>query len=492
MRLTERIAHAWNAFTSPEIPLTDSYLDSMSRPTRKYAPRTNASAFTGSIFNRIALDVALTTFEHVRENPDNEDLEPIPSGLNYCLNTEANIDQTGVAFIHDIVYSMFDDGAVVVVPVDTTISPIKSGGFDIQTMRVGSPVDWRSENVKVRLYNEKTGKMEDIWLPKHTVAIIENPLYAVINEPNSTLQRLLRKMSLMDAFDEVVGAGKLDIIIQSPHPIRNKTQRENAEKRIQSVDEQLRVGKHGIAYIDGTERITQLNRAANNQMLESVKVLTEQFYNQLGLTPKIFDGTASETEMRNYYARTIDPIVTFIVKEMERKFLTKTARTQGHKINTYRDIFKLVPVEQIVSLGDAFRRNEVATSNEIRKLIGLKVSNDPLADQLSNPNLYDHGPGEEDMIGGLGVAEEEGPESTLDQLIENTLSDPELEEMEEELPLEEQSKLDGLLEGTLFKTDKPQPPAFKPTYKPPQPTRYDDMITEILKAPRKSKKNKRK
>lgn len=389
LTFTERFNHAWNAFLNPISNPGGSYVDPNAYAQRRWAPRTQASTFSASIYNKIAIDVAMTTFQHIREDKKTEDIRIIESGLNYCLNTEANVDQSGISFIHDIAYSLLDEGSVAVVPIDTTISPSIAGSFDIQTMRTGKILEFRTGHVKVKLYNDQTGRNEELWLPKKMVAIIENPLYAVVNEPNSTLQRLLTKMNLVDNFEAMVTSGKLDLLIQLPHAVRTDKQVEQAVERIQRIEKQLEKGSHGISYIDGTEKVVQLNRPANNQLIESINILTEQFYNQIGLTPKVFDGTANESEMRNYYNRTIDPIVSFIVAELERKLLTKTARTQGHKIQAYRNNFKLVPVEQIINLGDTFRRNQIATSNEIRKLVGFKVSNDPLADQLSNPNIAD-------------------------------------------------------------------------------------------------------
>ena len=387
MNIVDRLKHAWNAFN------TTATFPPWSEPSvysyRKRSTNPTTSAFASSIYNRIAIDVAMTTLRHVKENKENEDLTDIDSGLNYCLNVEANTDQTGVAFLHDIVYSMFDEGAVAIVPVETTINPKVSGSYDITAMRTGKILEFRTGHVKLKLYNEKSGRFEDIWLPKSMVAIVENPLYAVVNAPNSTLQRLLNKMSLVDNFDEVASSGRLDIFIQLPYAIKTERQQKMVKDRLNQIEDQLKTGNHGIGYLDGTEKVVQLNRPSQNNLLENVKLLTEQFYNQLGLTQKVFDGTASEAEMRNYYNRTIDPIIEFIIKEFERKFLTKTARTQGHKIDAYRNNFKLVPVEQIINLADTFRRNQVATSNEIRKLVGFKPSNDPLADQLSNPNIAD-------------------------------------------------------------------------------------------------------
>lgn len=428
LTITERLAHAWNAFQNTSVTPPDNYVDSNAYSQRRWSRRTEVSSFSAAIFNKIALDVAMTTIQHVKEDKKTEDITIIDSGLQYCMNTEANIDQSALAFIHDIAYSLLDEGSVAVIPIDTTINPKVSGSYDIQTMRTGKILEFKTQNVKVNVYNDSLGRNQEIWLPKTMIAIVENPLYAVVNEPNSTLQRLLGKMNLIDNFDNMVSSGKLDILIQVPYGIRTDNQAKQAEKRLANLEKQLTQGQHGIAYIDGTEKVVQLNRAANNQLLESVKILTEQFYNQMGLTPKVFDGTAGEAEMRNYYNRTIDPIISFIIKEMERKFLTKTSRTQGHKLQAFRNNFRLVPVEQIVNLGDTFRRNQIATSNEIRKLVGFKVSNDPLADQLSNPNIADKNQNPEQ-----GGALPKNPEEEERKMIEAKM----IEEEEKELKKEE-------------------------------------------------------
>lgn len=405
MKLQDRLLHAWNAFNSGTAvtPLWDRPVDSNAMATRRTTRRTTSSSFTSAVYNRIALDVAATTLEHVKEDPKTEDRTVQKTGLNYCLTVEANIDQTNLAFIHDVVYSMFDEGQVAVVPVDTSTDPKKPGVFDVDSMRVGRILEFRTRSVRVRVYNDKIGRNQDIWVPKASTAIIENPLYAVINAPNSTLQRLISKMNLMDNFEEMAASGHLDVLIHLPYAVRTELQVKQAEKRMKQIEDQLEKGKYGIAYLDHTEKVTQLNRAAQNQLLEVIKNLTDQFYNQLGLTQNVFNGTASETEMKNYYSRSIDPIVDYIVAEYYRKFLTKTARTQGHKIVAYRDNFRLVSAEQIINLGDTFRRNQIATSNEIRKLVGFKPSNDPLADELANPNLTAPNRGE----GPAPAAEEE-------------------------------------------------------------------------------------
>jgi hypothetical protein len=385
MRMTDRIKHAWNAFTDKQA-FTYDYGYSSSRPTHKQLMFFNTSSYVSSIYNRIAMDVSMTGFKHVKINPENEDITDMTTGLNQCLTVEANIDQTHIQFIQDLVYSMFDEGVVAVVPVDTTINPTVSGAFDINSLRVGKVVNWFPKHVEVKLYNENTGQPEQIVIEKKNVAIIENPLYAVVNDENSTLKRLIRKLNVLDNEDD---AGRLDLLVSVPFGIKTETQRNLAEKRIQDIEAQLVTGRHGIAYIDGTEKVMQLNRPVNSQLPEQINNLSQQFYNQLGLTQNVFNGTASETELRIYYSRTIDPIVDNIIAEFNRKFLTKTARTQGQAITAYRDFFKIVPIEQIAQLGDAFRRNGIASSNELRKLIGLRPSNDARADELFNPNIAD-------------------------------------------------------------------------------------------------------
>jgi hypothetical protein len=385
MRVTDRIKHAWNAFTNND-RLTYSYGYSSSRPAYKNTIFFNTTSYVSSIYNRIAMDVSMTKFKHVKTNEDGEDIADMTTGLNNCLTVEANIDQSHIQFIQDLVYSMFDEGVVAVVPVDTTLNPSETGSYDINSVRVGRIVNWFPKHVEVNLYNENTGQNERIFIEKKNVAIIENPLYAVVNGENSTLKRLIRKLNQLDNEDD---AGRLDVLISVPYSIKTETQRALAEKRIHDIESQLSSGRHGIAYIDGTEKAMQLNRPVNSQLPEEINNLSQQFYNQLGLTANIFNGTASEAELRIYYSRTIDPIVNNIVAELNRKFLTKTARTQGQAIKSYRDLFSIVPVETIATLGDTFRRNGIASSNEMRKFIGLKPSSDARADELFNPNIAD-------------------------------------------------------------------------------------------------------
>lgn len=388
MGLKTRIQHAWNSFIN-EPQSYVSFGTSSWTPNNKRITTFGSESFVSSIYNRIAMDVSMATLRHVKVDKKTEDVTVIESGLNNCLNVEANIDQTGIQFIHDIVYSMFDEGVIAVVPVDTTISPNVSGSYEIDTMRVGKIVQWYPKHVRINLYNEKTGQNEDVVLPKSIVAIIENPLYAVMNAPNSTLRRLVTKINQLDALDEESVSGKINLIVHVPYGIKSTTQKKMAEDRIKDVESQLSLGKHGITYMDSTEKITQLNRSIESNLPETVDRLMKQFYNQLGLTQTIFDGTASEEELRIYYSRTVDPIIEHIVAEFNRKFLTKTARTQGHEIEYYRDMFKFVTVEMLSSLGDTVRRNSILTSNEVRKILGVKPSNDPRADELFNPNIAD-------------------------------------------------------------------------------------------------------
>ena len=388
MKITERVKHAWNAFNNKEEHLIVKG-SSSSRPSHRNVVSFNSTSYVSSIFNRIAMDVSMTRFKHVKIDATTEDVKDLDTGLNYCLNTEANIDQTHIQFIHDLVYSMFDEGVVAVVPVDTTINPEQSGSYDINTMRVGKIVNWFPRHVEVDLYNDRIGMNERVTLEKKNIAIIENPLYAVVNDNNSTLRRLITKLKSLDDIESSGSMGRLDLLISVPYGIKTKSQRELAESRIADIENQLTKGRNGIAYIDGTEKVTQLNRPANDQLLESVKDLTRQFHNQLGLTENVFNGTANESELRTYYNRAIDPIVETIVAEFSRKFITKTARKQGHTIEHYRDMFKTVSVENIAKLGDVLRRNSIATSNELRRIIGMKPSNDPKADDLFNPNIAD-------------------------------------------------------------------------------------------------------
>ena len=389
MKVTNRIKHAWNTFTTNDQLLNYDRGPSSSRPAHKYITFFNTSSYVSSIYNRIAMDVSMTGFKHVKVNLKNEDVADVLSGLNNCLTVEANGDQTHIQFIQDLVYSMFDEGVVALVPVETTLNPEVSGSYDINSLRVGKIVNWFPKHVEVNLYNDNTGQNERIIIEKKNCAIVENPLYAVVNDENSTLKRLIRKLNQLDDIDAIAASQRLDLVISVPYGIKTETQKRMAESRIKDIEAQLASGRNGIAYVDGTEKITQLNRPANPQLLETIKNLTNQFYNQLGLTENIFNGTASESELRFYYSRTIDPIVDNVVAELKRKFITKTARTQGHTIVAHRDMFKTVTVETVAALGDSFRRNYIATSNEIRKIVGLKPSNDPRADELFNPNIAD-------------------------------------------------------------------------------------------------------
>lgn len=391
MSIVDQIKHAWNAIVSGRQPVGQDYgyVSSVPRHSSSVNSRFNSQTYVASIYNRIAIDVSMTNFRHVKVLPENEDESIMDSGLNECLSVEANMDQTPNQFLQDLVYSLFDEGVVAIVPVDTTINPNISGGYDINTLRVARIRQWFPKHVELELYNESTGQNENIVLSKDIVAIIENPLYAVVNQENSTLKRLVAKLNEVDRIDARSSAGRLDLLITVPYGVKTALQREQAKDRISSIEAQLINGRHGIAYIDATEKITQLNRPANDQLLESAESLTQEFYNQLGLTESIFNGTANEHQLRTYYNRTIDPISEAIVQEMTRKFLTKTGRSQGQKIVHHRDLFEMVQVEQIVNLGDAMRRNGIMTSNEIRKVIGLRPSDDPRADDLFNPNIAD-------------------------------------------------------------------------------------------------------
>ncbi len=386
---TSRLKHAWNAFFNKDP--TDYYKNVGTsytyRPDRPRLTRGNERSIVTSVYNRLALDTSSVSIQHVRLDENNRFLSVIDSGLNNCLTVEANLDQTGRAFIQDIVMSMLDEGSVAIVPVDTTFNPEITGSYDILSMRTGQILEWYPSHVKVRVYNEKTGRKEDIVVPKNTVGIVENPLYAVINEPNSTMQRLIRKLNLLDVVDEQSSSGKLDLIIQLPYVIKTEARRQQAENRRKDIENQLAGSKYGIAYTDGTERITQLNRSVENNLMKQIEYLTSMLYSQLGITQSILDGTADDKTMLNYYNRTIEPILSAIVDEMKRKFLTKTARSQLQSILFFRDPFKLVPVNEISEIADKFTRNEIMTSNEIRQIIGMKPSDDPKADELRNKNL---------------------------------------------------------------------------------------------------------
>lgn len=357
------------------------------RPDRPRFSRGNEKSIVTSVYNRIALDVSAMDIKHCRMDVDGRYLEDIKSDLNNCLTLEANIDQTGRAFMQDVVMSMFDEGCVAIVPIDTDTNPDQNGSYSIYTMRTGKIVEWFPAHVKVSVYNERRGRREEILMPKQSVAIIENPLYAVINEPNSTMQRLIRKLNLLDYVDEQSGSGKLDLIIQLPYIVKSEARRAQANERRAEIEKQLTGSKYGIAYTDGTEKITQLNRPVENNLMKQIEYLTNMLYSQLGITQAVLDGTADEKAMLNYYSRTIEPIVLAITDEMKRKFLTKTARTQNQTITAFRDPFRLVPVNDIAEIADKFTRNEIMTSNEIRQKIGMKPSDDPKADQLINSNI---------------------------------------------------------------------------------------------------------
>ena len=389
--LITRLQHGWNAFIGRDptnyVPRFDIGYSSSYRPDRVRLTRGHERSIVTSVYNRIAIDVASVNIEHVRLDYDGRFIETIDSGLQNALTLDANIDQTGRAFVIDLVMSMFDEGCVAVVPTDTTSNPVNSNAYDILTLRTGKVVEWYPEHVKVRLYNERTGRQEEIVLPKKMVAIIENPLYAVMNEPNSILQRLIRTLNKLDLMNEQNASGKLDLIIQLPYVVKSEARREQAEHRRKEIESQLVGSKYGIAYTDGTERITQLNRAVENNLWTQVKELTSMLYNQLGLTQAIFDGTADEKQLTNYYNRTVDPILSAITEEMMRKFLSKTARTQGQAIRYFRDPFRLVAVNDIAEMADKFTRNAILSSNELRAEIGFKPVNDERADELSNKNL---------------------------------------------------------------------------------------------------------
>jgi len=384
-----RIKNAWNVFMNkdPSIEYRDYGIGYSYRPDRPMFTRGNERSIVTSVYNRIALDVSSVAIRHVRLDNNNRYLEDINSGLNNCLSLEANVDQTGRAFIQDVVMSMFDEGCVAIVPVDTDINPNVSDSYKINSMRTGKILEWKPRHVKVRLYNDLTGRKEEVIAPKDIVAIIENPLYAVINEPNSTMQRLIRKLNLLDVVDEQSSSGKLDLIIQLPYIIKSEARRQQAENRRRDIERQLSGSKYGIAYTDGTEHITQLNRSVENNLMKQIEYLTSMLYSQLGITTSILDGTADEKTMLNYNNRTVEPILSAIVDEMKRKFLTKTARTQHQSIMFFKDPFKLVPVNDIAEIADKFTRNEIMSSNEIRQIIGMKPSNDPRADELRNKNL---------------------------------------------------------------------------------------------------------
>lgn len=392
--LGKRLTHAWNAFQARDETNQDVYVHqdmgffgSTINPARIRMSPGNERSMLTSITNRIAMDVASFNFQHVLVDEDGQYLETVNDPLNQCLRVEANKDQTGRVLIQDIVMSMFDEGSVAIVPVETSIDPMLSGSYNIFSLRTGKIIDWYPNFIRVEVYNDRTGRKERLLMPKNLVGIIENPLYAVMNEPNSTFKRLIRKLNLLDGVDEAASSGKLDLIIQLPYTVKSEARQLQADERIKAMERQLKGSKYGVAYSDASEHITQLNRPVENNLLVEIQYLTQQFYNQLGFTEDIFNGKATEPILRNYYDRSIEPIVTAIVEELLRKFLTKTARTQGHTIMGFRDIFRLVPADEIANIADVFSRNEILTANELRQIVGRKPSAEPQANELRNKNM---------------------------------------------------------------------------------------------------------
>lgn len=386
MSFGSRLKHAWNAFMN-RAPTTNYYGGNSYRPDRRRFSRGVDRSIVTSVYNRIAMDAAAVKIQHVRLDENERFVDEIKSGLNECLSIEANIDQSGRSFIQDAVMSMLDEGCVALVPIDTDDEPTITGAYDILTIRTGKIMDWFPQHVRVNVYNDRTGEREDLIMPKREVAILENPFYSVMNEPNSTLQRLVRKLNLLDAVDEQSSSGKLDLIIQLPYVIKSEARRKQAEQRRKDIENQLAGSKYGIAYTDGTERVVQLNRPVENNLMSQIEYLTSMLFSQLGITQSILDGSADDKTMLNYYSRTIEPIVSAITDELKRKFLTKTARSQRQSIEFFRDPFKLVPVNDIAEIADKFTRNEIMTSNELRQIVGMKPSKDPKADELRNSNL---------------------------------------------------------------------------------------------------------
>lgn len=425
-----RLKHAWNAFfnNDPTGFFRDVGAGYSSRPDRPRLTRGNERSIVTSVYNRIALDASAVNVLHVRLDDNGRFRSIIDSGLNNCLSLEANLDQTGRAFMQDVVMSMLDEGCVAIIPVETTLDPETTGSYDINKLRTGKILEWYPEYVRIRVYNEKTGKKEDILLPKGIVAIVENPLYAIVNEPNSTMQRLIRKLNLLDVVDEQSSSGKLDLIIQLPYVIKSEARRRQAEDRRKDIVDQLAGSKYGIAYTDGTERITQLNRSVENNLMKQIEFLTSMLYSQLGITQAILDGSADDKTMLNYYDRTIEPILSAVVDEMKRKFLTKTARSQLQSIAFFRDPFKLVPVSEISEIADKFTRNEIMSSNEIRQVIGIKPSDDPSADELRNKNLNQASP-----IGGYETTDESAQANDVEGSAQDQIVDELLNSLESEI-----------------------------------------------------------
>lgn len=432
MELTigSRLKKAWNAFRDQDETYYNVYNDrytsysngSSYRPDRTRLSTRNERSIVTSIFNRIALDVASIDIYHCRLDDNDRYKENIDSTLNNCLTLESNIDQTSRAFMQDVVLSMFDEGSVAIVPVDTIKDPMKTDSYEILTLRTGRIVTWYPKHVRVELYDDNTGIKREITLPKSRVGIIENPLYAVMNEPNSTLQRLIRKLVLLDSIDEQSGSGKLDLIIQLPYIVKSEARRQQAEQRRKDIERQLKGSKYGIAYTDGTEKITQLNRPLENNLMKQIEYLTSTLYGQLGITQGVMDGTADEKTMTNYYSRTIEPIVSSIVDEIKRKFLTKTARSQKQSIVFFRDPFKLVPVSDLAEISDKFTRNEILSSNEIRQVVGRKPSDDPKADRLINSNISQPTERLENISNGSDTtSNKENGKKAVDEVINNLM-----------------------------------------------------------------------
>lgn len=436
-----RLQHAWNAFMTRDPTIRENIGVSYgTRPDRPRLTRGNERSLITSIYNRIALDVAQINIEHAQLDENNRYLSTRDSALNNCLSIEANLDQTGRAFIQDAVLSMLDEGCVALVPVDTNIDP-RNGGFSVETIRTGKILEWYPMHVKVRVYNEKVGEKQDIIVPKKSTAIIENPFYAVMNESNSTMQRLIHKLNLLDVVDEQSSSGKLDLIIQLPYVIRTEARRNEANRRRKEIEEQLAGSKYGIAYTDGTEKITQLNRSIENNLMKQIEYLTSMLFSQLGITQAILDGTADDKTMKNYYSRIVEPILSAITDEIKRKFLTKTARTQKQSIVFFQDPFKLIPVSEIADIADKFTRNEIMTPNEMRQVVGMKPSNDPKSDELRNRNISQSAAELEGQMEAEPMGEEMEPmseEPYEDNILDRPLS--EIEGLSEMLQEEDQNE----------------------------------------------------
>lgn len=457
MKFTDRLQHAWDAFKSNDSVAEQrgnysEYVYSYN-PSRTKFTRGNERSIVNAIYNRIAIDVAAISVQHVRLDENGRFSEVVNSGLNNVLTMEANIDQSGRAFMQDTVMKMLDEGFVAIVPTTTTLNPMLTGSYDILTLRTGSVKQWYPDRVRVEVYNEKVGRKEEIVLPKKMVCLPENPLYSVMNEPNSVLKRLIRKLNLLDAIDEQSGAGKLDLIIQLPYLVKTDIRKQQAETRRKEIETQLSGSKYGIAYTDGTEKITQLNRPLENNLLTQIQYLTDMLYSQLGITAEVLNGTADERVMLNYTNKTLEPILSAIVDEMKRKFLTKTARTQGQTIMFFREPFKLVPVDNLADIADRFTRNEILSSNEVRGLIGFKPSSDPKADELKNKNINSPDEADAAMAGGPQLSPEDQEfmseiEAMSDEEIAN-LSDEQREEMIRRLDEIEQNSSGQPQNGTV-------------------------------------------